>query len=90
MTARRIAKYRPLVPIYAFTETDQLRRQLNLVWGVYPITIKDVLNTAQSIEQMESYLIKQSKVGLNQQLVMLAGVPLSKPYGTNMIKICNT
>ncbi|MEX2456219.1 MAG: pyruvate kinase, partial [Balneolaceae bacterium] len=32
-TARRIAKFRPKVPIVAFTESKIVRRQLNLVWG---------------------------------------------------------
>src|SRR5690606_14557735 len=34
-TARRIAKYRPHVPIIAFTENEVVARQLNLVWGVH-------------------------------------------------------
>lgn len=33
-TARRVAKFRPSVPVVASTPSDQVRRQLGLVWGV--------------------------------------------------------
>jgi pyruvate kinase len=33
-TARRVAKFRPSVPVVATTPSDQVRRQLGLVWGV--------------------------------------------------------
>jgi pyruvate kinase len=35
-TARKAAKFRPLVPIVATTPNDRVRRQLALVWGVRP------------------------------------------------------
>lgn len=35
-TARKAAKFRPLVPIVATTPNDRVRRQLALVWGVTP------------------------------------------------------
>src|SRR5690606_22060379 len=55
-TARRIAKYRPHVPIVAFTESDVVARQLNLVWGVHSVKINALFDTDQSIERMERYL----------------------------------
>ncbi|MFP4529873.1 MAG: pyruvate kinase [Halodesulfurarchaeum sp.] len=33
-TARRVAKFRPSVPVVATTPSEQVRRQLGLVWGV--------------------------------------------------------
>ncbi len=33
-TARRVAKFRPSVPVVASTPSDRVRRQLGLVWGV--------------------------------------------------------
>ena len=33
-TARRVAKFRPSVPVVATTPSDEVRRQLGLVWGV--------------------------------------------------------
>src|SRR5699024_9317644 len=40
-TARRIAKFRPRVPIVAFTESEEVRQQLGLVWGVRPYKIDE-------------------------------------------------
>ncbi|MFB6254274.1 MAG: pyruvate kinase, partial [Halobacteriaceae archaeon] len=35
-TARKAAKYRPATPIVASTPNHEVRRQLALIWGVYP------------------------------------------------------
>ncbi|MEK7167542.1 MAG: pyruvate kinase [Patescibacteria group bacterium] len=35
-TARLISRYKSKIPIFAFTENETVRNQLNLVWGVMP------------------------------------------------------
>src|SRR5258707_7328618 len=42
-TARLISRYRPLVPIIAFSPEEETRRRMALIWGVHPPTISDVL-----------------------------------------------
>src|SRR5437879_11369093 len=41
-TARLISRYRPMVPIVAFTPETETRRRMALIWGVRPCTIPDV------------------------------------------------
>src|ERR1700736_5330950 len=41
-TAWRISRYRPLVPIVAFSPEEVTRRRMALIWGVRPQTISDV------------------------------------------------
>src|SRR2546430_6953281 len=41
-TARLISRYRPLVPIVAFSPEQETRRRLAMIWGVYPRNIQDV------------------------------------------------
>lgn len=55
-TARRIAKFRPNVPIFAFTESQKIRRQLNLVWGVRSVRLDELFDTDKSVALMENYL----------------------------------
>lgn len=86
-TARRIAKYRPSVPIIAFTESRDVRRQLNLVWGVTPIRIDQIFDTDQSVQMMEEYLKKEGFVSTGDRVVIATGMPIAERGRTNMIKI---
>ncbi|MCH8567497.1 MAG: pyruvate kinase [Balneolales bacterium] len=86
-TAKRIAKYRPDVPVYAFTESVLVRRQLNLVWGVHSIKLSEIFNTDQSVEVMESYLRDRGLVPKGERIIIASGMPISERGRTNMIKI---
>ncbi|HKJ45750.1 MAG TPA: pyruvate kinase [Balneolales bacterium] len=86
-TARRIAKFRPEVPIIAFTESQDVLRQLNLVWGVSPVRISQIFNTDKSVQVMEEHLKKVGLVSANDRVIIATGMPIAKRGRTNMIKI---
>ncbi len=86
-TARRIAKYRPKVPIFAFTESVEVRRQLNLVWGVNSIKLKELFDTDRSVYVMEEYLTRHGHVSKGERIIVATGMPISERGRTNMIKI---
>jgi pyruvate kinase len=86
-TARRIAKYRPKVPIVAFTESQNVRRQLNLVWGVQSVKLKEIFDTDKSVQLMEEYLVQQGYVQKGDRIVIATGMPITQRGRTNMIKI---
>ncbi len=86
-TARRIAKYRPKVPIFAFTESQKVRRQLNLVWGVRSIRLRELFDTDKSVKIMEDYLKDNGQVKTGDRVVIATGMPTSQRGRTNMVKI---
>ena len=86
-TARRIAKYRPKVPIFAFTESVEVRRQLNLVWGVNSIKLNEIFDTDRSVFLMEDYLVRQGYVSKGERVIIATGMPISERGRTNMIKV---
>jgi len=86
-TARRIAKYRPKVPVIAFTESLDVRRQLNLVWGVQSVKLKELFETDRSVQLMEEYLLQQGLVQKGDRVVIATGIPITQRGRTNMIKI---
>jgi pyruvate kinase len=86
-TARRIAKFRPKVPIIAFTESQIVRRQLNLVWGVESVRIDEIFDTDLSVKMMEDYLSESGKVNAGDRVIIATGIPLAKRGRTNMIKV---
>lgn len=86
-TARRIAKFRPKVPVFAFTESVDVRRQLNLVWGVHSIKLKEYFDTDRSVELMEEYLLRHGFVSRGDRIVIATSMPVTERGRTNMVKI---
>lgn len=86
-TAKRIAKFRPRVPIVAFTESDKVRRQLGLVWGVRPVKIDEIFDTDKSVKLMEDYLKNHGLVNIGERVIIATGMPIAKRGRTNMIKV---
>jgi pyruvate kinase len=86
-TAQVVSKFRPKAPIIAFTTSDQVARQLSLVWGVMPIVTKpagsekDVFVDAISISS-EKGLVKEGDL-----VVITAGAPVGVGGMTNMLRI---
>ncbi|TYP92772.1 pyruvate kinase [Fodinibius salinus] len=86
-TARRIAKFRPGVPLVAFTESEEVRRQLGLIWGVRPVMIDEIFDTDRSVKVMEDYLHKNGLVSSDERVIIATGMPIAKRGRTNMIKV---
>lgn len=86
-TARRIAKFRPKVPIFAFTESQKVRRQLNLVWGVQSVRLAELFDTDKSVKMMEHYLEDRGMVKAGDRVIIATGMPIAKRGHTNMIKV---
>lgn len=86
-TARRISKFRPRVPIIAFTESRIVRRQLNLVWGVQSVRLNEIFDTDMSVKLMEDYLVENGLVNSGDRVIIATGMPLAKRGRTNMIKV---
>lgn len=86
-TARRISKFRPRVPIVAFTESDVVRRQLALVWGVYPVKINEIFDTDKSVRLMEEHMRDNGLVNAGDRVIIATGMPIAKRGRTNMVKV---
>ncbi len=86
-TARNIAKYRPDVPIIAFTDSRKVHCQLNLVWGVTPIHTEFPESVEEMVQNSISELQKRGMVEAGDQLVMSAGIPTSVSGTTNMMQV---
>ncbi|MEX0686590.1 MAG: pyruvate kinase [Balneolales bacterium] len=86
-TARRIAKYRPKVPIIAFTESEEVRRQLNLIWGVTSVKLEQLFDTDRSVKLMENYLKGAGFVQAGDRIVIATGMPIATRGHTNMVKL---
>ena len=86
-TARRIAKFRPKAPIIAFTESQKVRRQLNLVWGVHSVRVEKIFDTDMGVKLMEEFLQENGFVKKGDRAILTTGIPIAKRGSTNMIKV---
>ena len=86
--ARALSKFRPSIPIYAFTHHEVLYHQLALNWGVIPFMIEnpeghrfsDVARKAMEL------LKRRGAVSNGDKLVFMASSPFGKRLPTNTIR----
>jgi len=86
-TARLIAKFRPSVPIIAFSPIRAVVQYLALSWGVEPILIEEQTSVDQLLEYGPRYLVDNAMVERGETVVITAGVPVGSAGRTNMIKV---
>lgn len=85
-TAALIAKFRPQLPIFAFTPFVEIERRLALHWGVQTFHIGSMSGTDQQIEAVEKTLLAAGfKKG--DVVVITMGVPIELRGSTNLIKV---
>ena len=86
-SARLLARYRPPVPIYAFTSSDVVARQLAIVYGVDAIVTPALESTDHMLHEMERILIETGRVRAADHIVFVAGQPVGLRGSTNMMKL---
>ena len=86
-TARLLSRFRPSVPIIAFTERMDAIRYLNIVWGVQGELIKDVKDTDTTLDMAAKLAKDIGYIKSGDTVVFTAGIPLIESPHTNMLKI---
>ena len=89
-TARRVAKFRPSVPVLAATPSDNVRRQLGLVWGVNAQYADVQTGTATSVVQDSvSAALDSGVIDPGDTVVVLTGMmtELEGEDTTNTLKV---
>jgi pyruvate kinase len=85
-TARLVSRYRPLVPIVAFSPEQETRRRLAMIWGVYPRNIQDVHKVDGLASVAEKRLLEERLVRRGDVIGIVAGTPMGIRGTTNFMK----
>jgi pyruvate kinase len=85
-TARLVSRYRPLVPIIAFSPEFATRRRMALLWGVKPRTIADIKKIDLLPAITEKRLLEERLVRKGDVIAIVAGTPMGKRGTTNFMK----
>jgi len=86
-SARLVSKYRPAVPIIAYSPIKQTAQRLALSWGVTPVLIPKLSSLDELFEIAPKYLQTIGYIKPGDKIVITAGVPVGSPGRTNMIKV---
>lgn len=86
-TARAIARHRPDVPVYAFTDDQRAVGQLQLVWGTRGIGIPFQYHTDDGIGTVRRLLTERGIAQPGDRIVITAGLPLPAKGTTNMVHV---
>lgn len=86
-TARILAKYRPPVPIIAFTPYVAVARGLRLAWGVYPCLISRHKNTDDMLRQADADFTASGLVEKGDIIVMTLGAQVALHGSTDLLKL---
>lgn len=86
-TATLVAKYRPTLPIYAVTPTQQVRRHLALYRGVSSLRVDIQGDTEAQIATVEKVVLDSGLLKIGDVVIITMGSPLSTPGTTNLLKI---
>jgi pyruvate kinase len=85
-TARLVSRYRPLVPIVAFSPEAETRQRMALIWGVTPRDIRDVQKVDGLAAVAEKRLLEERLVRKGDVIGIVAGTPMGIRGTTNFMK----
>lgn len=86
-TAAAISRFKPESLIIGCTVREKVCRQLNLLWGVSPLMIREADTTEELFADAVSEAKKAGYVKNGDVVVITAGVPLGTAGTTNMIHV---
>ena len=86
-TARSIARHRPGMPIFAFTDDQRVVGQLGVLWGTEIFHIPFQQDTDQGIARVHSLLRDHHLVESGEYVVITVGMPLPARGRTNTVHV---
>jgi pyruvate kinase len=86
-TARWVSKLRPRQPILALSRHMSTVRELDLCWGVTPALVAEWKDTDEMLERSKKIPQELGMTSTGEKIVIIAGVPISIPGTTNLIKV---
>lgn len=86
-TAKKIAKYRPKVPIVAITNDDHIHRRLNFVWGVTSRYVSQEIDFVSNFDLLKPELLSTGFIEQGNLIVFVSGLA-EKSFGNdNLLKL---
>lgn len=86
-SARRMARIRSQIPMFAFTTEPTIRRRLALTWGIQPFMVEPVTHTDQMYRQVDDFLLGTGRAQVGEKVVVISGSPPGIAGSTNDLRV---
>lgn len=86
-TARLLSRYRPQMPIIAFSPNQEVRRRLALLWGVMPRVLEPVQETEEMVQRVEEELLARGLARRGDRIVIVFGAPVGQAGRINSLRL---
>jgi pyruvate kinase len=86
-TARLLSRYRPNVPIVAFSPEQPIRRRMALYWGVLPRIMEPIRDPDTMARLVSERLVQDDLAKPGDRVILVYGSPLGEPGRTNSIRM---
>ncbi|HEX5623237.1 MAG TPA: pyruvate kinase [Sulfuricurvum sp.] len=86
-SAKKLARYRPKMTIYAATHDERVARLLTLVWGVVPAFLTKKAKQEEMLRDIITRGLARNILDKTQTYIFTAGDPVGVQGTTNMIRI---
>ena len=86
-TAAKVANYKPDCQIIACTISPRVCRQMNLLWGVTPVLLKEAQSESELFRNSIASAKKAGYIKKGDIVVVTAGLPLGMSGTTNMTRV---
>ena len=86
-TARNVSKFRPRTPILAVTSQREVAQQLQLVWGVKPLVMKESGSNRQTFQAAINMAQENGLLRDGELVVMTAGTLRGVAGSTDLVKV---
>ncbi|MBN2049392.1 MAG: pyruvate kinase [Spirochaetales bacterium] len=86
-TAQLLSKFKPTMPVIAFTQSEDVIRRLKILWGVLGMKIDHVGETDATLKNARSLALSSQLIKAGSSVVYVTGIPLMETSQANMIKI---
>jgi pyruvate kinase len=86
-TARVLSALRPQAPVYAATSSEEIARQLALVWGVVPLVCDLGSDAAHAVERVSEELVTRSFIAPSSVIVVVSISPDLSAGASNFLKL---
>jgi pyruvate kinase len=86
-TARNVSKFRPSTPILAITSEEKVARQLQLVWGVNPLLVREMDSATATFTKAMDVAQEQDLLARGDLVVQTAGTLAGVSGSTDLLKV---
>jgi pyruvate kinase len=86
-TVRSIARFRPQMPILAFSPNDRTVRQLTLSWGTTPLAAPAAADSLEMMESLVTSARDQGYVRSGDLVAVLAGAGAGVQQATDLLRL---